>query len=93
MSLLASRLEPVTRLVECFADVNDPYVAERVYAVAYGVAMRSRESEGVGNLASAVYRRVFASGNPPAHILLRDYARALLNALLSSGPIFKWMRN
>ena len=85
VSLLTSRLESATRLVERFADVNDSYVAERVYAVAYGVAMRSQDCEGVGNLASAVYRKVFAFGNPPAHILLRDYARGVIERAIVLG--------
>lgn len=85
VSLLTSRLEPATRLVERFADVNDPYVAERVYAVAYGVAMRSHDSLGIGNLASAVYRKVFASGSPQVHILLRDYARGVIERAIVLG--------
>ena len=78
VALLTSRLGSATRLVERFADVNDPYVTERVYAVAYGVAMRSYDSFEVGNLASAVYQKVFASGSPPPHVLLRDYARGVI---------------
>ena len=85
VSLLTARLESATRLVERFADVNDPYVAERVYAVAYGVVMRSHDSLGVGNLASAVYQKVFASGSPPAHILLRDYARGVVERAIVLG--------
>ena len=85
VSLLISRLDPATRLVERFADVNDPYVAERVHAVAYGVAMRSHDSQGVGYLALAVYQRVFASGGPPAHILLRDYARGAIERAIVLG--------
>ncbi|MBI1814243.1 MAG: ATP-binding protein [Deltaproteobacteria bacterium] len=78
VSLLTDRLDPVVRLIERFADVNDPYVAERLYAVAYGTAMRSHDSAEVGTVATCVYARVFASGTPPAHILLRDYARGVV---------------
>ena len=78
VSLLTSRLESTTRLVERFADVNDIYVSERLYAVAYGVAMRSCDLDGVGRLAQSVFAHVFASGTPPAHILLRDYARGVV---------------
>ena len=76
--LLTGRLDAMARLVDRFADVDDPYVAERVYAVAYGVAMRSHDPMEVGELASLVYERVFASGSPPVHILLRDYARGVV---------------
>ncbi len=78
VSLLTGRLEGATRLVERFSDVDDPYVAERVYAVAYGVAMRCHEPAAVGTLARSVYGHVFASGNPPPQILLRDYARGVV---------------
>ena len=85
MSLLTDRLAAVVRLVGRFADVDDPYVVERVYAVAYGVAMRCHDPVAVGALATCVYERVFASGSPPPHILLRDYARGVVERGLHLG--------
>lgn len=85
VNLLTDRLGAVARLVERFAAVNDPYVAERLYAVAYGTAMRSHDPIEVGALASCVYARVFASGTPPAHILLRDYARGIVERAIHLG--------
>lgn len=82
VNLLTGRLGSVTRLVERFADVDDPYVAERVYAVAYGTAMRSHDSVEVWALATCVYARAFENGTPPAHILLRDYARGVVERAL-----------
>lgn len=82
VNLLTGRLQAVSRLVERFADVDDFYVAERIYAVAYGVALRSNDSDAVGKLASCVYKHVFANENPPAHILLRDYARGVIERAL-----------
>ena len=88
VNLLTGRLDATTRLVERFAGVDDPYVAERVYAVAYGVAVRSHDSGAVKMLAECVYSRVFASGAPPPHILLRDYARGVIErALYLESPI------
>ena len=83
--LLTGRLESAARMVERFADVDDPYVAERVYAVTYGVAMRSHDTANVEQLASSVYEKVFASGSPPAHILLRDYARGVVERAVYLG--------
>ncbi len=85
VSLLTGRFDGMVKLVERFADVDDPYVAERVYAVAYAVAMRSHDTDGVGRLASCVYARVFAGGAPPAHVLLRDYARGVIERALHLG--------
>ena len=85
VALLTGRLELAERLVDRFVDVDDPYVAERVYGVAYGVAMRSRDVEAVGKLALSVYKHVFESGTPPPHILLRDYARGVVERAIYLG--------
>ena len=82
VNLLTDRLAAVVRLVTWVGDVDDPYVTERVYAVAYGVAMRCHDPVAVGALATCVYERVFASGSPPPHILLRDYARGVCERAL-----------
>ena len=78
VSLLDGRLTAVEHLAERFADVDDPYVTERIYAVAYGVTMRSSEASEVARLAHLIYNRVFAQGTPPPHILMRDYARGVI---------------
>lgn len=84
-NLLTGRLMIASRLVERFADVNDPYVAERVYAAAYGAAMRSYDRDEVGQLAHRVYEIVFAAQTPSVHLLLRDYARGIVERALYLG--------
>jgi len=78
VSLLTGRLDAVVRLIEHFACVDDPYVAERIYAVAYGVSTRCQDLKQVAHLAECVYNQVFALEITPAHILLRDYARGVI---------------
>ena len=78
VALLTGRLASLDRLVNRFADVDDPYVVERIYAVAYGIAMRSNDATEVGRAAQSVFRHVFADGTPPAHLLLRDFARGVI---------------
>ena len=85
VSLLSGRPESTLRIVDRFADADDPYLLERVYAVAYGTAMRSQDVGAVGKLASLVYEYVFSSGAPPPHILLRDYARGVVERALYLG--------
>jgi len=85
VGLLTHRLGAVLRLVKQFADVDDPYVSERIYAIAYGVATRSHDPKAVGTLAEYVYCLVFKAGSPPAHILLRDYARGVVERALYLG--------
>ena len=87
VNLLTGRLAAAARLVDEFEDVDDPYVVERVYAVAYGVATRSHDPAEVKILAEHVYARVFAIGVPPANILLRDYARGVVERALYLGSL------
>ena len=87
VNLLTGRFNATVRLVEGFADVEDPYVVERVYAVAYGVATRSHDPSEVKMLAECVYSKVFGIGVPPANILLRDYARGVIERALYLGSL------
>ena len=87
VALLTGRLESLDRLVNRFADVDDPYVVERIYGVAYGVAMRSNDATGIDRLARSVYRQVFAGGPPRAHLLLRDYARGVVERAVYLGAV------
>lgn len=80
--LLTDRANATARLVERFRDIDDLYVVERVYAVAYGVATRCHEPTELGDLATIVYESVFADGEPTPHILLRDYARGVVERSL-----------
>ena len=90
VALLTGHLDILHKILKRFVDiesekfeyVNDPYVAERLYAVAYGVAMRSHDVERMGDIAQWVYDKVFANGSPPVHILLRDYARGVVERAL-----------
>ena len=82
VALLTGRIDATVRMLKRFDDVDDPYVRERVYAVAYGVAIQSQEAPEVKALGLSVYENVFASGQPPVHLLLRDYARGVVERAL-----------
>lgn len=81
--LLEKRLSVLRRLLAAFGEVNDPYVVERLYAVAYGCAMRCTDHTALAALAQEVYDRVFRDGQPPSNILLRDYARGVIERALA----------
>ncbi|WP_437192708.1 AVAST type 2 anti-phage system protein Avs2 [Planctomicrobium sp. SH527] len=85
--LLENRISVVARLLEDFADVDDPYVKERLFAVAYGVSMRCSDGTAVGMLAERVYDRVFRNRkNIPVHVRTRDYARGVVERGLVLNP-------
>lgn len=89
--LLENRVPVVLRLLGDFADVDDPYVRERLYAVVYGVSMRCRDHAAAGQLATQVYDRIFKNQRDvPVHIRTRDYARGVVErglALNTALPI------
>jgi hypothetical protein len=93
VNILTGRLNQVVSLIERFADLDDPYVVERVFAVANGVVLRSRDPVQVGEVARTVYGLIFARGRPPAHILLRDYARGVVERAIYLDPSFEVGRN
>lgn len=85
--ILLGRPQVTGNLVERFDSANDPYVVERLYAVACGVAMREPSGDGLRELAATVHRHVFATPEVRPHILLRDYAQTTLETASHRGCI------
>lgn len=85
--LLASRARIVEKLVIDFRGVNDPYVAERVLAIAAGVAMREADRGALHDLAATVFASVFDPDEVPSNVLIRDYARCVLEVARERGAL------
>lgn len=85
VSLLTPRIHVLRILIERFLDIDDPYVLERLFAIAYGCALRSRDVEGIASLATDIYGWVYEDGEPIPHITLRDYARGVIEKALNNG--------
>jgi len=86
-NLLAGRELAAAEIVRRFAQVDDLYIKERVLAVAYGVAMRSRDAGQVKELADAVIGAVFDEVPATPHLLLRDYARGVVERAHILNPL------
>ena len=84
VSLLEDRIGTLRKLIPAFWKVDDPYVTERLMAVAYGCAMRTADLAGLSLLAQEVYDTVFR-GEPPAQLLLRDHARGVVAVAMQRG--------
>ena len=65
-------------LMDQFSEVNDLYVRERLYAVAYGVTVNIEDKDLIKKIAEKTYEQVFKTRKPVPHILLRNYARCIL---------------
>ena len=80
-------------LLKAFADIDDLYILERLCAAAYGAVCHGVGDEHLSAIAHAVFESLFKQGNPPPHLLMRDYARGVMevasskNRLLASTDI------
>jgi hypothetical protein len=83
--LLRNRLPIVARLIHRFQIIDDAYVLERLFAVAYGCAMQSSDAKGVQSVAEATFEVVFSTRKAIPHILLRDYARGVVEVAIQLG--------
>lgn len=83
VALLTPRIHLLRQVISEFIEIDDWYVLERLCAVAYGCAMRSQDNAEIARLAQDIYIWVFENGEPIPHLLLRDYARGVIELALS----------
>ncbi|PJZ49208.1 hypothetical protein [Leptospira saintgironsiae] len=75
----------VVDLLEKFSSINDTYLSERLYAIAYGVVCNINNEDVIRNISDCTYSLIFKEGETIPHLLLRDYARGILERALSLG--------
>ena len=85
VSLLSNNIELFEKLLQKFAKCNDPYVIERLFCAAYGCSMKSNNKTELKKLAQYTYAAIFKKGIPPTNILLRDYAKSIIDYVLYKG--------
>ena len=84
--LLQDRVEVLIKILKMFEGVNDPYVYERLFAVAYGCAVRTEKKEELTDLSIYIYQTIFKDKDEVyPHVLLRDYARGVIEFTNYSG--------
>jgi len=75
VNLFTDRVDVFLDILKQFETVNDLYVLERLYAVSYGIVLRSSNQNGFRELGNYIYRAIFDRDKVIEHILLRDYAK------------------
>jgi hypothetical protein len=78
VNLLENRIEALITLIDKFENVDDPYITERIYAVALGCTLRTKQKVKLKKLAELVFKTVFNKEQVYPHALLRDYAREII---------------
>jgi hypothetical protein len=84
LSLYPEELLPI---LEKFCEVDDLYILERLYAVAYGVLSNIDDEQVIKGIADFVFNTIFSAGRPIPHILLRDYATGVMELALERGLV------
>ncbi len=86
--LLEERISVLITLIKIFKDVNDRYVLQRLYAVAYGCALRTSDILSLKELSNCVFETVFNTEHVTTDILLRDYSRGVIEFAIIKGHKF-----
>ncbi len=74
-------------LFDKFKEVDDLYVIERLYAIAYGAITNSSDIQYLREIAQWIWKNEFENGQPTPHLLLRDYARGIMEFALHKDQI------
>lgn len=85
VNLLTPKLWLFPKLMDEFRNVDDPYIIERLLCACYGCMIRSKDLEQIAIIAQYVYEWIFKDGCPIPHILIRDYARGIIDHTLRNG--------
>lgn len=85
VTLLQDRITVLIQIIDTFKKVNDLYILQRIYGVAFGCALRTVEKDKLKKLAECVYETVFNTEAVYPDILLRDYARGLIEYTSHEG--------
>jgi len=85
VSLLENRIHLIIQVLKKFEKVNDPYVYERIFAASYGAVLRSVSNDNLKELSEYIFTVIFNKPKIYPNILLRDYARGIIEYTLYNG--------
>ncbi len=85
VNLLTSRIDVLIDIMKKFNGVNDPYVTQRLYAVAFGCTVRNGSPAEAHKVARFVAEAFFSKVPVPVDILTRDYARNIIEYAYTTG--------
>ena len=88
IEILRNEFDLCIVILKAFEKVNDPYIIERLYGVVFGACCkRQKKDDSVYiNLAEYVYSTIFDQELIYPDILLRDYARLIIERFLWENP-------
>ena len=85
VNLLRNNCDGLLKSIEDYHDVDDDYIVERIYAVAFGCCTGNQRKAYVEKVAQKVYDCLFRKGAPRENILVRDFGKCIVDYALSLG--------
>ncbi len=85
--ILISHTNALIALMHKFEEIDDPYILERIYAIAFGCVVNEEDSQKINALAKYVYAAVFDKDTAYPNILLRTYAKNIIDYAKYMGCI------
>ncbi|MCM1160738.1 MAG: hypothetical protein NC412_05900 [Roseburia sp.] len=88
VEILKDHFEYSEYLLKIFSDVNDPYVIQRLYGIVFGACVKRNceNKEKFKSLVCFVFEDIFSKDTIYPDILLRDYARLIIERYLMEYP-------
>ena len=77
--ILLSHTNALIALMHKFEKIDDPYILERIYAIAFGCVVNEECSNKISALAKYVYVTVFDKDTVYPNVLLRTYAKNIID--------------
>lgn len=93
INILKNDSELLLDLIRWYGSINDPYITERIFAVAFGCCTGNASIAFVQPVAQLVYDAIFKDGTPPEHILIRDYAKCIVDYAIRLGCKLEYIPN
>lgn len=79
IKLLEGHIDILILVLKKFEEVDDPYILERLYAIAFGCVVAESSEQMIEELAKYVYEKIFKPEYVYPNILLRDYAKNIVD--------------
>lgn len=88
VEILKEHFEFCIVLLQKFQDVNDPYVLQRLYGIVFGACCKKAKPkiDTYRYLTEYVYQTIFNKKKVYPDILLRDYARLIIEKFMLENP-------
>lgn len=83
VNLLRNQQNCLLQCINDYYNVDDDYIVERLFAVAFGCCTGNQSKEYVASVAQTTYNCLFKDGEPRENILVRDYGKCIIDYALS----------